>query len=439
MQEHIEQADRRFRRIWLFTNMGWTMIALGTLSFTTFIIFSNHPEYLHDWRGIAIPALALLSLALYSSLIYMATRRGHGFERWSPPRWLSIPYMLGIYLSITLLTMIDNNFTWSYYIALGLSFALFEAKIVTFLAVPLFLSLSWFLGLFTWPLSADVVSAFFGSGTTFASLVIVCFTLQHMIGERFERTHLLEEVARSKEELETAHRQLSETAVQEQELAVLRERTRLAREMHDTLGHALVLISVKLEAAQRLRTRDPQRCDQELEETREIVRTSMNELRASIANLRSPVLEREPAGRALSRYAREMAQRIGLRVSYDLHPDSEGLPESLEETLWKIGQEALTNIEKHACARNVLLHISRRDSQIWLRIEDDGIGLPTDLCQTHATGATRYESPEGHYGLSGMRERANQAGGHFSLSTRREGGTIIEVSLPLVEAPFVTD
>lgn len=147
-------------------------------------------------------------------------------------------------------------------------------------------------------------------------------------------------------------------------------------ELHDTLGHALALVSVKLEAAQRLRERDPQRCDHELEATREIVRNSMNELRASIANLRSPALEREPACRAISRYAREMAQRIGLRVSYDLHPAIEGLPEPIEETLWKVGQEVLTNIEKHAQASNVLLHISRQDGHIVMRIQDDGVGLP---------------------------------------------------------------
>ena len=94
----------------------------------------------------------------------------------------------------------------------------------------------------------------------------------------------------------------------------LRERTRLAREMHDTVGHALVLISIKLEAARRLRERDPERCDRELEATGEIARATMNDLRASIANLRSPALEREPACRALSRYAREMAQRASSAI-----------------------------------------------------------------------------------------------------------------------------
>ncbi|HVU70248.1 MAG TPA: sensor histidine kinase, partial [Ktedonobacteraceae bacterium] len=254
---------------------------------------------------------------------------------------------------------------------------------------------------------------------------------------RFARQQLLEQITRTNAELKEAHRQLAESAIQEQELAVLRERTRLAREMHDTLGHALVLVAVKLEAAQKLREVNPARCDQELETTREIVRSSMKELRASIANLRSPALEREPACRALSRYAREMAQRNDLHIAYDLYPDIEGLPEPIEEALWKVGQEALANIEKHAQARNVLLHISRQDGQIFLKIEDDGIGLPPGLCQ-HQENATSYQSPNGHYGLNGMLERVKNVQGHLSIQSDSERGTAIAVTLPLVETPLVT-
>src|SRR5260370_35927760 len=109
--------------------------------------------------------------------------------------------------------------------------------------------------------------------------------VQRLISARFERNQLILHLSRANTELEEARRRLSESAVQEQELAVLRERTRLAREMHDTLGHALVLISIKLKAAQRLRQSDQERCDRELESTKEIVRTSMMELSACIANL----------------------------------------------------------------------------------------------------------------------------------------------------------
>lgn len=437
MQVEIERADGRFRRSWLFINLGWMLVSFFTLILEAVSAFTAYPEYLHDWHGLAIGVLILLVLALFGSAILSGHRRKAEQRHWPPPLTRSLPYWLSTYIAVTLLALIDNNFVWCYFIALGMTFGLFAPRLVITLAIFIFLSFSWFAGYLTWPVTGSALGALFGYSISFISLAIVCITIQHLMSERHEREKLLEQLAQSNKDLEAAHSQLAETAAQEQELAVLRERTRLAREMHDTLGHALVLISVKLEAAQRLRERDPQRSDQELEATKEIARNSMNELRASIANLRSPALEREPACRALSRYAREMAQRTDLRVSYDLRPGIEGLPEPVEETLWKIGQEALANIEKHARARNVLLHISRQDSHIFLKITDDGVGLPAELCQSQKEDGGGYGSPAGHYGLSGMLERVKNAHGHLSFHPNGEHGTIIEVTLPLVEAPLI--
>ncbi|HEY6287451.1 MAG TPA: sensor histidine kinase, partial [Ktedonobacteraceae bacterium] len=215
---------------------------------------------------------------------------------------------------------------------------------------------------------------------------------------------------------------------------VLRERTRLAREMHDTIGQALVLISVKLEAAQRLRERDPERCDGELESTKEIARETMTVLRASIADLRSPTLEHVHINHALSRTARELAQRTGLSVTYTLQADIDPLPASVEETLWKVSQEAFTNIEKHAHASHVQVRISRQGEKLLMSIHDDGIGLPPALNQPDKDGSFVYISPGGHYGLRGMLERIEAIGGHLTLHSGKEQGTTIEVELPLAHS-----
>ena len=206
-------------------------------------------------------------------------------------------------------------------------------------------------GLLWQPLQGYNLIAISGQTLGLFSISLLSMSEQYLIQERYERNALLQRLTEAYRDLERADRQIAESAQQEQELAVLRERTRFARDMHDTLGHALVLISVKLEAAQRLRELDPQRSDRELEATKEVVRESMKELCASIANLRLPALEHEPALRALTHYASEMALRTGMHVTYDLQPDAEGLPDPIEEALWKVGQEALTNIEKHAAAR----------------------------------------------------------------------------------------
>ncbi|HEY7419060.1 MAG TPA: sensor histidine kinase, partial [Ktedonobacteraceae bacterium] len=231
-----------------------------------------------------------------------------------------------------------------------------------------------------------------------------------------------------------AHHQLAQSVAQQQELAVLRERTRLAREMHDTIGHALVLISVKLEAAQRLRGRDPERCDHELEATKEIARGTMTTLRASIADLRSPTLEHEHIYHALRRSADELARRSGLHITCVLPEEAEDLSEALSETLWKVSQEAFTNIEKHAQAKNVEVEICHQDAQLLMHIHDDGIGLPPTFRTFN-----QDESPAhtGHYGLRGMLERVDAVGGHLTLQTAQGQGTTLEILVPFISEACV--
>ena len=103
---------------------------------------------------------------------------------------------------------------------------------------------------------------------------------------RFQRERMFLELQQSHHELEEAHRQLEQAAEHERELAVLRERGRLARDMHDTLGHSLALMTVKLEAAQRLRAVNPDRADHEVAATQAIARDALAELRTAIADLR---------------------------------------------------------------------------------------------------------------------------------------------------------
>ena len=436
MQAEVERLDIRFKRFFFWFNMGWMFVSIFSLIFSALGAFENHPEYLHDWRGLAICILALAIPGTFCFIMLVVGRKYRGRNaKWPPPLSYTLLVYSTLYVAITILNLFDNNFAWAYFTVLGVTYSFFQKKRLLGLVLIIFLSFCYFQNDFAWPIMHSDWGSILGSGITFLSLTIVCITIQYLISERYERRCLLEKLTQTNEELAAAHQHLTESAAQEQELAVLRERTRLAREMHDTLGHALVLVSVKLEAAQRLRELDPQRCDRELEATKEIVRSSMKELRASIANLRSPTLEREPACRALSRYAREMAQRNDLRVAYDLHPDIEGLPENIEETLWKVGLEALTNIEKHAQARNVLLHISRQNGQIVLKIADDGVGLPAHLCE-HQENTSDYASPVGHYGLSGIQERVKNAQGELSIHTNDAQGTTIEVHLPLVETPL---
>ncbi|QBD81708.1 sensor histidine kinase [Ktedonosporobacter rubrisoli] len=367
----VEKDNARFFRL---SRRVFTMFAILTglyLAASTSAILLNNPSFMHDWRGIASIVLTILAFLIYGVQFRMSLKM-----QCPPPLRYAVGLWASLYLVVVLLTLVNSSFVWDFYIVFAISFALFGSIRLLLAVGCIALTLFAFQGLLILPLSGSALVGLTSQGLTLFSVTGFIMLFQHLIEERFERNKLFQQLAQANGELEEAHHQLEQSVVQEQELAILRERTRLAREMHDTIGHALVLISVKLEAAQRLRKRDPERCDHELESTKQIARETMTALRASIADLRSPTLEHGHINLALSRTAREFARRNNLQVTYTFQADIGLLPEAIEETLWKVSQEAFTNIEKHAHASQVQVRISQQNEKLLLQIHDDGIGLP---------------------------------------------------------------
>ncbi len=425
----VEKDDARFFRISRRVITMFTVLIGIYLTASTYAILINNPSYMHDWRGVTCIGLTMLAFLIYAVQFRMSLKMD-----WPPPWYYAVGLWASLYLVVLLLTLINNGFVWDFYVVFAISFGLFGGVRLVLAVSSMALTMFAFQGLLTWPPTGGALVGIADQALSLSSITGFNMLFQHLIGERFERNRLFTQLTQANEELEEAHRQLAQSVAQEQELAVLHERTRLAREMHDTIGHALVLISIKLEAAQRLRTRDPERCDQELESTKQIARETMTALRASIADLRSPTLEHAHINHALSRSARELAQRTNLSVTYTLQADVDLLPISVEETLWKVSQEAFTNIEKHAHASHVQVSISREDEKLLMRIHDDGSGLPPALNQPDKDGSLVYISPGGHYGLRGMLERVEALGGRLTLQSSKEQGTTIEVELPLAHS-----
>jgi signal transduction histidine kinase len=425
-QFDVEKDNVRFHRIFRrVLTMLAVLIGIYLIASTTAILMNN-PSYMQNWRGVTCIALTVLALLIYAVQFRMSLKMD-----WPPPLRSAVGLWISLYLVVLLLTLINTSFVWDFYVVFSISFGLFWGVRLLLAVICMALALFAFQGLLVWPPTGVTLIGIAGQTLTLFSITGFTMMFQHLIGERFERNEIFKQLTQANGELEEAHRQLERSVVQEQELAVLRERTRLAREMHDTIGHALVLISVKLEAAQRLRERNPERCDRELESTKAIARETMTALRASIADLRSPALEHEPINSALSSSARELAQRTGLSVTYTFQADIDLLPASVEETLWKVSQEAFANIEKHAHASNVQVRISRQGEKLLMRIHDDGIGLSPALNQPDKDASGVYASPGGHYGLRGILERTEAIGGHLTLHSDKEQGTTIEVELPL--------
>lgn len=222
-------------------------------------------------------------------------------------------------------------------------------------------------------------------------------------------------------ELQSAHEQLQQFTEQAQQLAAAEERNRLAREMHDSLGHRLTVAVVQLEGAQRLIPTSPERAAHMIGTMREQLKEALTELRRTVATLRTPVDDDSiPANltNALVQMVKNFSLATGLSV--DLHVDG-GEPTLTAEqrlALYRTAQEGLTNVQRHAAAQQVWIRFVVSDTSLTLSIRDDGQGLPVTI-------------PEGRFGLQGLRERAEQLGGSLTLSTPSEGGTLVSLELPL--------
>lgn len=219
-------------------------------------------------------------------------------------------------------------------------------------------------------------------------------------------------------ELQVTHQQLQEYASRIEELAVSQERNRLAREMHDALGHRLTVAAVQLEGAERLIPTNPQRASQMVNTVHREVVEALAELRHTVATLRTPLAADLSLPAALTRLVTGFEDATGVKVNWLLPDDLPALPEAYRLALYRVAQESLTNVQRHAQARQVWLELALEQEMLTLLIKDDGLGFVAD---THATG----------FGLRGLRERATHLGGEFHLETYPGEGTQICFHLPL--------
>jgi signal transduction histidine kinase len=220
------------------------------------------------------------------------------------------------------------------------------------------------------------------------------------------------------QELRAAQQALEASRERDQELAALRERERLARDLHDSLGHALVAISVQLEAIQRLYRVDPERAAAQVDALKGLTRSAMDELRRSLEGLRAPGLGERPLAEALRALSVETGERTGLNVACQVAGDAQRLSPPVAEALWRTAQEALTNVARHAQARRVDVRLEVSPTAAVLRVSDDGRGLAKD-----------GEPGPARYGLQGLRERLEGVGGELRLHSA--GGLTVEARVPL--------
>lgn len=202
-------------------------------------------------------------------------------------------------------------------------------------------------------------------------------------------------------------------------LATAEERNRIAREIHDTLAQGLTAIALNLEAAQALQAIDQHRADAKIAQALELARTNLEEARRSVLDLRAAPLEGRSLPEALRALAEQWTLAGGVPIATKLDTRIGPLSPALENGLFRIAQEALSNIRQHAHANQVELRLTRRNSTLRLLIRDDGRGFDP---QALAHG-------DGRFGIAGMRERARLLGGTLKVVSAPGRGTQIELRI----------
>jgi len=201
-----------------------------------------------------------------------------------------------------------------------------------------------------------------------------------------------------------------------EDLTISRERNRMARELHDTLAHTLSALAVQLETVKAYWEVDPMAAQGMLDKSLETTRSGLQETRRALKSLRASPLDDLGLVLALRKMAEETAARANLRLELSL-PD-QPVSDSAEgaHAIYRVAQEAMANAAHHAQAQTLAVRLSVNGSGLSLEVRDDGQGFNRQQGQT-----------AGHFGLAGMVERAQLAGGQLTIDSRPGRGTTIRL------------
>jgi len=246
-----------------------------------------------------------------------------------------------------------------------------------------------------------------------------------LMGEDRQRRELLVRLEAAMEENAGLHAQL---LTQAREAGVLDERQRMAREIHDTLAQGLTGIITQLEATERA-SRRPEHWRRHLDQARALARDSLTEARRSVQALRPEPLEDTGLPDAIAHLAERWSETTGVISSVETTGEPRPLLAELEMTLFRVAQEALANVGKHANASKVGLTLSYMDDAVLLDVRDDGAGF------TAAPGGADGRRGAGQgFGLDAMRQRLRRVAGSLEIESAPGEGTAVNARVPAISA-----
>ncbi len=292
-------------------------------------------------------------------------------------------------------------------------------------------------------ITGDPAPKIFTDNLTLAPAYVFCLVFSIVLRQQQEQRERAESLVA---QLEAAQTQLRAYAAEVEDLSATRERNRMAREIHDTLGHYLTILSAQLETAIKLEQREHQagvdgdQLREQLAEARRVATECLAEVRRSVAALRPAGAISGTFEEALRRLVAE-AQMSDLQttITLDVEGDTAAITPEARVALYRCAQEALTNIRKHAHASRALVRLrvepvsdSAGERQVELTILDDGMGRASEERQKEEQQNTDAEAkPAAGFGIQGMRERIALLGGAVSTCPLAERGWRVEVRLPL--------
>lgn len=243
------------------------------------------------------------------------------------------------------------------------------------------------------------------------AIFFVVLITQVRLNEQYAR----ENAERLTSDLEAANHRLAEYASQVEEMAAIQERNRLAREIHDNLGHYLTIVNVQIEAAKMTLELDPPRALDALNKAQELAKKGLNSVRESVAALRISPVENRPLGDAIAELVEE-SRTAGITTEFKLTGEERSVEPKSALAMYRTAQEGLTNIRKHSQASQAFVELDfSQPDRIRLLLRDDGVGAV---------------NTSGGFGLIGIRERVQLLGGECKVETTPNQGFCLEVSLP---------
>jgi signal transduction histidine kinase len=324
-----------------------------------------------------------------------------GFYWWPSENPLQTPFVIFFFV---LLVLIAWQYSFRYVFAYVLGLTLYQVSLTSPpTAVPLSIGLGWL-----------VLQG--------AMMLLVGYVIVQLVSIQREQRAAL---AQAYEQQAAVNVRLQHYAAALEELTISRERNRLARELHDTLAHSLSAVTVELEAVRSLWHRDPEAAHSMLDKADETARRGLTEARRALRALRASPLRDLGLVPALRELAEEAADRAGAVLDLCMPGEISGqLTPPVEQGVYRIAQETLDNVVRHAQARLIGIRLEQTADTLELTVEDDGLGI--DAVAIQASEANGHD----HLGIHGMKERASLIGGHLEIQSRTGQGTRVHLAVP---------